>query len=408
MNERLPCITLNKHAERRLLQGHPWIFSNEVGDPKLMARQELGGLVEVLDCHGDYVGTGFINPNSLISIRILSRQREEVIDQAFFQRKIEAAIAARDIWYGPETPEKSCYRAVFGESDGLPGLVLDRFSDVWVAEPHAAGMHVRKEMIRDALLAVVGKENVRALVWRTDSRGGALEGIHGEPEVLIGDVKSAFAYEDGVKIPVDVISGQKTGFFFDQRENRKMLARWIKGRKQTSRETIRVLDCFCHAGGWGIRALRAGADHVTFVDSSAAALEGIRAVVKELGREADCEFIAADAEKTLKGMKAKSFDAVVVDPPAFITSRKTAGQGLRGYFQINQVAAALVKVGGVMSSSSCSHHAEEARFEEAVGMAVRSLGREPKILWRGGAAPDHPAIAGMAESRYLKNFLLGL
>lgn len=408
MNERLPCITLNRHAERRLAHGHPWIFSNEVGDPKLMARQPLGQLVEVLDCHGDYVGTGYINPHSLISIRILSRNREEMIDESFFRAKIQTAIEAREIWYGEDTPEKSCYRAVFGESDGLPGLVLDRFGRVWVAEPHAAGIHVRKEIIRSALLAAAGKENVEALVWRVDSRGGALEGIKGDPEVLWGELKEANAYEDGVRIPVDVLAGQKTGFFFDQRENRMMLARWIRGRKRSLRAPIHVLDCFCHAGGWGIRALRAGADKVTFVDSSAAALEGIRAVVRGLEREADCEFIVGDAEKTMQAMKAKSFDAVVVDPPAFITSKKNAGQGLRGYFQINRVAASLVKPGGVMSTSSCSHHAEEDRFEEAVGMAVRSMGREPKILWRGGSAPDHPAIAGVRESRYLKNFLLGL
>jgi 23S rRNA (cytosine1962-C5)-methyltransferase len=398
----LPCVTLNRYAEERAKRRHPWVFSNELADPKRFQRLEPGSLVDVLDHRGDYVGTGFVNPKSLISVRILSRERGEEIDTAFFRARIERALRAREPFFGRGTDSESTYRAVFGEADGLPGLVIDRFRGAWVIEPHALGMHLRRAEIAEALAEFAGAD---AIVCRSDNRAAQLEGMGAGAEVLKGAVKEAFAVEDGIRFPVDPLSGQKTGFFFDQRENRAFFRRWVEGEARLGGK-VQVLDVFCHAGAWGLRALKAGAAHATFVDSSASALAGVREAAKAMGVSDKITCIEGDALQALKGLHPRSFHAIALDPPALIPSKKSVPQGSKAYRELNAAALRAVAAGGALSSSSCSYHMMEGRFEEVVARALLDAGREARVLQRGNPSPDHPFLAGMEEGRYLKNLFL--
>jgi 23S rRNA (cytosine1962-C5)-methyltransferase len=398
----LPCVTLNRYAQDRSKKRHPWVFSNELGDPKRFAKMEPGSLVDVLDTKGEYLGTGFVNPKSLICIRFLSRDRGTEIDSSFFKKRISAALRTREALYGKSTPSGGTYRAVFGEPDGLPGLVIDRFQGAWVVEPHAFGMYVRKTEIIDALKEFAGDE---AIIFRTDSRSASLEGMEQGAAIEHGALPAAgaFAQEDGIRFPVNPLSGQKTGFFFDQRENRAFFQRRVAGAVAMG-ERVRVLDVFCHAGAWGLRALKAGAEKATFVDSSGAALDMVRAAAKAMGKLDQVECVQSDALEALKKMPSRSFEAVALDPPALIPNKKSIPAGSKAYRDLNAEAARLVAKGGAFSTSSCSYHMDEPRFEDAVARAMVDAGREGRVIYRGGLGADHPYLAGMEEGRYLKSF----
>lgn len=398
----LPCITLNRYAQERLKRRHPWIFSNEIADMKQFQKLEPGSLVDVLDCHGAYVATGFINPKSLIAVRVLSRKRGEVLDQSFFRQKISYALEARETFYGEDSGHT--YRAIFGESDGLPGLVVDRFQGAWVMEHHALGSYLRRKEIAAALAEL---SSGVAIVSRTDNRAASLEGMQAGAELLAGEIPKAgvFAVENGLRFSVDPLMGQKTGFFFDQRENRKTFSDWVRGSTKRGQK-VHVLDTFCHAGAWGLGALKAGADKAVFVDSSAAALEMVSAAASAAGLSSKVECRQGDAQEIMKSYAAHSFSAVVVDPPALIPSKKDISAGLKNYRDLNREAFRLVNAGGVLSTSSCSYHCAEDRFEEMVARASAEANRSAQILDRGGMAHDHPLWLGMEEGRYLKNLFL--
>lgn len=407
--ERLPKITLKRRTADRERAAHPWIFSNEIAEPKLMSRLQAGDLVEVLDCHGHYLGTGFVNPKSLIAIRILGRDRKEVIDADFFARRFEGAIFQREMIYGRETAEKSTYRAVFGESDSLPGLIIDRFGSVWVMQFHAAGLWLKRDVLLAALRKVVtdveGEEAIACVVARTDVQSHALEGLERGSEIIFGSLPKAgvFAFEGGLRYPVDPVGGQKTGFYFDQRENRRVFGELVRRRKQAGQE-CRVADLYCHAGAWGLAALAAGADHATFVDSSQAALDTVATVLRERGWEKRAQLVCGDVKEELGKMRKERFDLISLDPPSFIPNRKAVAQGMKAYAALNGAASALLNPGGILATSSCSHNCEEARFLEITSTALRAKGLDPKLLYRGGPAFDHPPRPGMPESEYLKSF----
>lgn len=407
MTEKLPCLELNRHADKRLREQHPWIFSNELQDMKRLQRLAPGALVDILDCHGGYVGTGFVNPKSLIAVRLLSRERGEAIDEKFLYGKIKSALFAREMIYGAE----GCYRAVFGESDGLPGLIVDRYGSIFVVEPHALGMDLRQKEILAALLAALDASKIacEAVVWRTDTRAASLEGMEARTEVIHGKLpEKIHAVEDGIRFSTDPLGGQKTGFFFDQRENRADFSRWVAARVRMGGKDLKVLDVYCHLGAWGLRALKAGAARAVFIDQSESALKCVAEAARGMGVFDKCEFLQGDAMELMRRQKEKSFDAVALDPPAFISSKKVAAQGLRAYAENNERAARLVANGGILSTSSCSYHCLEERFEEIVGKSARVAGRVPKILKKGSPGWDHPALAGVPETRYLKNILLAL
>lgn len=407
MGNKIPCITLNRHADKRLGLGHPWIFSNEIHEDVDLRRLEPGSIVEVLNRHGDYVGTGFINPKSLIAIRFLSKQRELEIDQKFFSSQINRAIGLREKFYGRDSDAAGTYRAVFGESDGLPGLIIDRFGDVWVIEFHALGMAVRQELIISALKTsikeILGENNLRGIIIRGDVRVAEREGFSQEQSIVFGNCDNTFAVESGIKFPVDPLAGQKTGFFFDQRENRASFERIVRGLDHAL-----VLDLYCHLGAWGLRALKAGAKKVWFVDISEEALAQVREAAKLMGQLERCEFIQADISGFYRSQEKESFSAIALDPPAFITSKKNVPAGIRAYYQNNREAIRLLSRGGILSTSSCSFHCEESGFYELVAGAVLDAGRSPQVIERGRPAWDHPELAQVPETRYLKNVLLRL
>lgn len=400
----LPCISLNRYAQERAKKRHPWVFSNEIGDPKRFQQFESGSLVDVLDCRGDYLGTGFVNTHSLISVRILSRTRGEEISGGFFKDRLTSALNAREPFYGKNTPSRSTYRAVFGESDGLPGLIIDRFQGAWVVEPHALGMYLRKNEIVAGLKEFAGED---AIIFRTDHRSAQLEGMPVEAELVHGKIpaEGVFAVEDDIRFPVDPLKGQKTGFFFDQRENRGFFARWVAGSKQMGAK-VTVADLYCHLGAWGLRALKAGAAKATFVDSSDPALESVKAAAKAMGVLDRAEFVEMDVSEFLKKQKDRSFTAIALDPPALVPSKKAIPAGSKAYREQN--AEAMRVASSVVSTSSCSYHMAEDRFEEIVAKAAIDAGRECRLLQRGGLSADHPMIPDMVEGRYLKNLFLSL
>jgi 23S rRNA (cytosine1962-C5)-methyltransferase len=285
---------------------------------------------------------------------------------------------------------------------------VDRYQGAWVIEPHALGMHVRAELVAAAIRAISAErygDRDPAIVVRTDSRSAQLEGIEPGARLVSGKLADAFAVEHGLRFPIDPLTGQKTGFFFDQRDNRAFFRRFAEGSAKT-RKDLRVLDVFCHAGAWGLGALKAGAAHVTFVDSSAGALDAVRAVAKAMGMESRVECVRSDAHEALAAMPDRSFDLVALDPPALITSKKSYAQGAKTYRELNAQALRVSRI--ALSTSSCSYHLQEARFEELVQKALLDAGRDARILQRGTMSADHPVLAAMEEGRYLKNLFLSL
>lgn len=410
--DRLPCLTLKRRPAERERAAHPWIFSNEIQEiPAKVRRLDPGSIVEVLDCHGKFLGTGFWNPKSLIAVRLLSDRRNEIIDRAFFHRRFVAALQHRERFFGASSSAKGTYRAVFGESDGLPGLVIDRFGPVWVAQVHAIGMWELLAEIQAGLESAVAElaleGGMSAFVVRTDVQSQKLEGLPEVQEVRAGTLPKGGvrAFEAGIEYPVNVLDGQKTGFYFDQRQNRLLWQSWIEADAK-QRSGLRVADLFCNSGAWGLAALKAGAASALFVDSSEAALDAARAAADKAGLVDRCEFLHGKVEAALKSLPAKSFDYVSLDPPSFIPNRKSVTTGMRGYATLNANAARIIRPGGILATSSCSHHALEEKFLDVVTLALRKERYNPLLLARGGAAADHPERPGMPESRYLKCLFL--
>lgn len=381
-------IKLRKNEDRRVRAGHLWIFSNEVAN--LDRDFTPGETVDVVTHGGSFVGRGYINPQSLICVRILTRNRES-IDRDFFAERIARALSLRRRLF----PDEQSYRAVFGEADGLPGLVIDKYADVAVIQVSTLGMQTRLGEVLGAL-PVAGLEP-RALVLRTDTPMAELEGFSGESRVLSGDLQSPVRIEqDGLLFDVDVMEGQKTGFYLDQRENRLAARRLFGG--------LRVLDCFCYTGAWALYAARAGATQVLGIDSSSRAIETAQrnAELNSLG--STCGFEAADAFERLDELVRSEgkFDCVILDPPALVKSKRHLKQGEAAYERLNRMAMKLVSSDGLLISCSCSFHISRERFWQILSSAARKSRRSAVIVeWRGQAR-DHPTLLAMPETAYLK------
>lgn len=379
-------ITLKKHEDKRVLSGHLWVFSNEIA--KIDGEPQAGDIVTLRDHGGAPLGKGFYNPNSLIAFRLLTRTEEE-IDFQFFQRRIERALALRTLLY----PGAKAFRLVYGESDFLPGLIVDKYHHALSVQTFSYGMDKRLTLICDVLESLL---KPKAIVERNESPIRLLEGLEAKKGILRGIVEPAAIEENGLTFQVDLLEGQKTGFFLDQRENRFALRRYSRG--------ARVLDCFCNDGGFALNAAAAGAKHVTAVDSSetAVARAAANAALNSLAGLVSCE--CADAFDYLKDAvaKKKTFELVNLDPPSFAKSRKTVPLAKKGYKDLHALAFQLIPKGGILATSSCSFHIEEATFLEIVHHAAQAAGRSVQLLeWRG-AAPDHPVLPPMPETRYLK------
>ena len=388
-----PTLRLLTREDRRLRAGHPWVFSNEV-DVARTALKTLapGTLVELQDGRGERLGLAHANPGTLIAARLLTRNPEARIGRDWLAARLKTALDLRIRRYGPEGA-RFC-RLAFAESDGLPGLVVDRFDTVCVVQLTTAGMESLKDDLLDALETVLPDlEGVR-FANRLTAR--ALEGLPNTEDETYGEFPATVEVpEHGARFLVPVDGGQKTGWFYDQRDNRAWLA-WLAPGAE-------VLDAFSYLGGWGVGARVAGAKSALCVDSSAPALAGVEASAALSGTDGvtTLKADALDAMKTLKA-EGKSFDVVICDPPALVKQKKDHAAGAEHYAALERAALALVRPGGWLVACSCSYHLAEEDFTRLLLREARRAGRNLSIVVRGGQAADHPVHPAMPETRYLK------
>lgn len=383
---------MKRGAHRRVQSGHPWVFSNEVEMDATTKALPAGSIVTVTDAGGTGLGTAYFNPRTLIAARMLSPTMDTAIDAAFIAARLRTALVLRERLY-----DKPFYRLVHAEADGLPGLIVDRFGDVCVVQPNTAGMEALAEPISAALQEVVG---VKAIILRGESAARKLEGLPDEVRVLFGKTDDELALEEnGATFFANVSSGQKTGWFFDQRDNHAFVASLSKGRS--------VLDLYTHTGGFGIAAARAGASQVTLVDSSAPSLELATKAAKANSVAERCTTTRADVFEFMEQNKAH-FDVVVADPPAFVKSRKDMKAGLQGYRKLARLCARATNPGGFLFIASCSHNAPLEEFTAAVARGIADANRTAKIIRTSGVAADHPVHPLLPESSYLKALTLAL
>ncbi len=381
-------VHLRKTRAPRVRQGHPWIFSNEVAS--LDGDAGPGEVVEVRLAGGGFLGRGFYHPHSLIAVRLLTRDPAEAVDDAFFRLRLERALRYRERLL----PKVSAYRMVHGEGDFLPGLVVDRYADHLVLQAFSAGMDHRRESLAALLEELVSPV---AIVERSDSPLRALEGLPPRVGMLRGEEPGPVPIEeDGVKLEVDLLAGQKTGAFLDQRENRRLVRRHAEG--------ARVLDVFCHDGWFGLQAAAGGAAKVLAVDANADCLARAQGNAKRNGFSSRHEVRHGDGVEVLQRLRKerRRFDLVILDPPSFTRNRKHVPQARRAYRELHREALRLLEPGGMLATSCCSHHIREDTFFETVIQASHETGRPLQWVARGMQSPDHPVLLDVPETGYLK------
>ncbi len=387
-----PELRLKRGEDRRLSAGHLWVFSNEVDTQRTpLTAFAPGAIARVVSDRDKFLGYAYVNPRSLICARILSRDSQHPPGRSLFVHRLQVALSLRHALY-----DRPFYRLVYGESDGLPGLVLDRFGDVLVGQIATAGMEAMRAEIESAVAKVIAP---RVFVWKNDSSARELEGLGEYTETVVGEAPQVVTVEEGgVQFTVPLGTGQKTGWFFDQSANRLALRKYVGG--------ARVLDVFSYLGGWGLGALHAGASEVTCVDSSAAALELLQTSAAANGlKPAVIRGDAFDVMESLRDER-RRFDVVVIDPPAFIKRKKDAPKGEAAYRRLNQLAMQLLDRDGIIASSSCSYHLPAESLALAIQRAARHVNRFAQIVEVGGQSPDHPIHPGIPETRYLKCFFV--
>ncbi|MGH8297950.1 MAG: class I SAM-dependent rRNA methyltransferase [Steroidobacteraceae bacterium] len=384
-------LRLKRGEERRLFAGHLWVFSNEIdSDATPLAAFAPGDLAQIRSQRGQFLGHAYVNPHALICARILSRDPAHAIDRELIEERLRAALTLRERLY-----REPYYRLVFGESDGLPGLVLDRYGDVLVGQIATAGMEALKGTVAEAARALLSPAG---LYWKNDSAARQLEQLPQLAEAAFGDIPAEItAVEAGLRFAAPLTQGQKTGWFYDQTHNRSRLVRYLW-------PGARVLDVCSYAGAWAVTALKAGAAAARCIDSSETALDFARRNAQANG--VALETIRADAFDALKALheRGERFDVMVLDPPAFIKRKKDIPQGQAAYRKLNQLALSLIEDGGLLVSCSCSYHLAPEELATAIQTAARHSGRFVQILESGGQSPDHPVHPAIPETRYLKAF----
>ena len=371
--------------------GHLWIYAGFVH--AVRGQPVTGDLVDVVMPSGRFYARGLYNPASKIRVRILTFQ-EEPITSAFWRERIAQAVRLRT----RIASETTAYRLIYGEADRLPGLIVDRYDNVLVMQTLSSGMDRRKEMLADLLCEATASARV---YLRNDAKSRLLEGLSPVTGFLRGDGGTTIEVREGAaRFLVDIARGQKTGWFCDQRENRLAAAR-LTGGKQ-------VLEVFCHTGAFGIQAALAGASHVEGLDVSEEALILAREHARLNGVQERCSYRAADAFEELRRLEqtGRQFDVVLLDPPAFARSKQAVPRALSGYKDINLLGIRLTKPEGIVVTSSCSHHVSDADLWKAVGWAAQDAKRSVRLLEQRGQASDHPILATMPETRYLKCFIM--
>lgn len=398
-------ITITKKGENRARMGHPWVFEGEV--LKESEKPENGSLVDVVSEKGKYIGTGFYNDHSKIRVRLLSYNANDRFDEAFFERRVRYAVDYRKtVMPGADF---ACCRLIFGEADGFPGLTVDRFDDVLVAQVLSLGMERHKNQIFSLLLRVLREmgERVKGVYERNDVKIRELEGMSEnkgiaqipENELTEADLMPIIV-ENGLSYMVDVVSGQKTGFFLDQKYNRQAVARIAKGKH--------VLDCFTHTGAFALNAARGGAASVTAVDISG---EALKTAQQNILRNHLVDVVTtreANVFELLTELKAQGhapYDFIILDPPAFTKSSSTVRSAFRGYKEINLKAMKLLPRGGYLATCSCSHFMEDALFVKMLHEAARDAQVSLRQIEARQQAPDHPILYNVPETDYLKFYL---
>lgn len=398
-------ITITKKGENRARMGHPWVFEGEV--LKESEKPENGSLVDVVSEKGKYIGTGFYNDHSKIRVHLLSYNANDRFDEAFFERRVRYAVDYRKtVMPGADF---ACCRLIFGEADGFPGLTVDRFDDVLVAQVLSLGMERHKNQIFSLLLRVLREmgERIKGVYERNDVKIRELEGMSEnkgiaqipENELTEADLMPIIV-ENGLSYMVDVVNGQKTGFFLDQKYNRQAVARIAKGKH--------VLDCFTHTGAFALNAARGGAASVTAVDISG---EALKTAQQNILRNHLVDVVTtreANVFELLTELKAQGhapYDFIILDPPAFTKSSSTVRSAFRGYKEINLKAMKLLPRGGYLATCSCSHFMEDALFVKMLHEAARDAQVSLRQIEARQQAPDHPILYNVPETDYLKFYL---
>ena len=399
-----PKTVITKKGTRWVEDGHPWVYEGEVLET-VPASIPDGALSDVVTEGGKYLGTGFFNSASKIRVRLLSRNANDRFDEAFFSRRVRYALDYR--WTVMGNDFSAC-RLIFGEADGFPGLTVDRFSNLLVAEVLSKGIDDRKDFIFREIVKELrdSGEVIDGLYERNESSIRTLEGLpkykgwyrfEGEsvPESPLTEIT-----ENGIRYSVDVENGQKTGFFLDQKYNRLAVSKIAKGK--------RVLDCFTHTGSFALNAAKGGAEHVTAVDVSQSAIEMAKENAKKNGLADRMDFVAADVFELLPALEKQGghpYDLIILDPPAFTKSRKTAENAEKGYKEINYRAMKLLPRGGYLATASCSHFMPNEQFERMLRSAAKDAGVELKQIEVRQQAADHPVLWNVPETAYLKFYL---
>jgi 23S rRNA (cytosine1962-C5)-methyltransferase len=390
-----PSVMLLPGRERRVSGGHPWVYSNEIRMDSTAKELAAGALVTLRRADESALGVAIFNPHTLLSARLLDRDAARSIGRRFFARRIERALRLRERLF-----DTAYYRLVHAEADGLPGLVIDRFDRVLVVQSNTAGMARLEPLVLDTLDELLSPE---AIVLRNDSPARTLEGLPPEVRVARGHLEAPVPVgENGTVLLADPLAGQKTGWFFDQRDNRRFIAGLAHG--------VRVLDLYCFSGGFAVQAARAGAGAVLGIDRSESALALARAAAERNGVGETCTFRRAEAFEEAARLAAggERFDIVIADPPAFAKSRREVPAALRGYRKLARLAASVTAAAGILFFASCSFNVDAAEFAEAVRRGLADAGRSGRIIRVAGADADHPIHPNLPETAYLKTLTLAL
>ncbi|MCK6449946.1 MAG: class I SAM-dependent rRNA methyltransferase [Alphaproteobacteria bacterium] len=391
-----PVVRLLPGRDKRVRHGHPWIYSNEIVMDERAKALEPGTLAVVENAEGRAVGVFMFNPRTLVAARLLDRDAQATVDARFFARRLKQALVLRERLF-----DEPYYRLVHAEADLMPGLVIDRFGDLCAMQVNTAGMERLTLVLLDALERTLAP---RTVVLRNDGAIRALEGLGQDVRVAKGEVTGPVKLvENGVAFFADILGGQKTGWFYDQRGNRAFMA-------ALARKGGRVIDLYSHTGGFAIQAAVAGAGEVVAVDRSEPALALAERAARENGVATKCRFVRAEifAEAEKRGDAGERFDVVIADPPAFVKSKKDLAAGVRGYRKLARLAARLTAPGGVLFMASCSHNVELETFTEQLRRGLADAGRSGRILRTAGAGPDHPVHPYLPESAYLKAVVLAV
>ncbi|MDD5271617.1 MAG: class I SAM-dependent rRNA methyltransferase [Methylovulum sp.] len=387
-----PVLFLKKHEDQRLRKGHLWVFSNEIDTQRSPLEQfAAGDLVQIQSADGKPMGTAYVNPNTLICARLLSRKANLKCGQNFFKDRLSTALALREKVFG-----QPYYRLVFGESDGLPGLVIDRFGPVFSVQITTAGIEQRKAALIDALVELFSPT---AIVLKNDNSQRELEGLALESEIAYGELPATLTIEEnGARFNINILDGQKTGWFYDHRSSRAQLAAMAKDQ--------RVLDLFSYTGAWGIPAARAGATEVICVDASEGALTLAAESARLNGVAERMQFVRSDVFEFLKQARLDNqlYDIIVLDPPALIKRKKDFKQGYEAYRRLNHLALQVLAKNGVLVSASCSFHLSRDNLQEILRSSGRHIDRHLTFFANLGQGPDHPVDPAIPETEYLKTF----